>query len=70
MTHTTSKCIVITVSPQGETRLETKGFAGAECRIASQFLEAALGTASKEQLTAEFHQAASTTEAHVQMRLE
>ena len=59
------KTIVITVSPQGETRLETKGFAGTECRHASQFLETTLGTASQEQLTAEFHQTASTTEAQL-----
>ena len=56
------KTIVITVSPKGETRLETMGFSGAECRNASQFLETTLGTASQEQLTAEFHQVTSTTE--------
>jgi hypothetical protein len=37
------------------------GFSGAECRNASQFLETTLGTASQEQLTAEFHQVASTS---------
>ena len=62
------KTIVITVSPTGETQLETKGFAGAECRTASQFLEAALGASTKEQLTLEFHQAASTTETQVHQR--
>ncbi|MCA9124755.1 MAG: DUF2997 domain-containing protein [Planctomycetaceae bacterium] len=65
MKATTFKTIVITVSPQGETHLETKGFAGAECRRASQFLETALGAASQEQLTAEFHQATSATEAQL-----
>jgi len=63
------KTIVITVSPLGETRLETKGFAGSECRSASRFLETALGTSSNEQLTAEFHQAATTTETQVRQRL-
>jgi hypothetical protein len=57
-----SKTIEIIVSPQGQTKIETKGFAGAECREASKFLEQALGQAAGEQLTAEFHvsQTAST----------
>lgn len=44
------------ISPQGETKIETKGFAGAECQQASEFLEKALGQRQAEQLTAEFHQ--------------
>ena len=51
------KVIEIIVEPDGETRVETKGFTGAECRQASQFLEQALGNRVSEQLTAEFHQA-------------
>jgi hypothetical protein len=50
-----SKTIEIIVSPQGQTKIETKGFAGAECREASKFLEQALGQQAGEQLTAEFH---------------
>ena len=53
-----SMIIEIIVSPTGETRLETKGFAGAECKEASKFVEQALGKETTEQLTAEFHQAA------------
>ena len=49
------KTIEIIVSPQGETRLETKGFAGSSCRDASRLLEQALGTKTNEQLTPEFH---------------
>jgi hypothetical protein len=49
------KTITITVSPKGETSLETKGFAGAECREASRFVEEALGKRQSEQLTGEFH---------------
>ena len=37
------KIIEIVVSPAGQTQVETKGFAGAECRQASEFLEQALG---------------------------
>ena len=50
-----SKIIEIIVSPKGETKLETKGFAGAECQQASKFVEQALGAAAGERLTAEFH---------------
>ena len=51
-----SKVIEIIVSPTGETRLETKGFAGVECKAASKFVEQALGAATGEQITAECHQ--------------
>ncbi len=51
-----SKTIEITVSPQGKTRLETKGFAGEACREASEFLERTLGQTQAETLTVEFHQ--------------
>ena len=50
------KTITILVSPDGKTRVETKGFTGDSCREASRLLEAALGRAAHEQLTAEFHQ--------------
>ena len=51
------KRIEITVTPDGQTRIETKGFAGSECRDASRFLQRALGPQVGEQLTSEFHQA-------------
>ena len=50
------KIIRVIVGPKGETRVETKGFAGGECREASRFLEQALGQSTGEQLTAEFYQ--------------
>ena len=37
------KTIEIIVSPKGETRVETNGFAGGECREASKFIEESLG---------------------------
>jgi len=49
------KTIEIVVAPNGQTRVETKGFAGAECRQASRFVELALGKRIGEDLTAEFH---------------
>lgn len=60
MKSATSKTIEIIVSPTGQTRLETKGFSGTSCRDASRAFEAALGISQREQLTAEFHQAAQT----------
>ena len=51
-----NKIIEIIVSPAGETRLETKGFSGEECKEASKFVEHALGNRQSERLTAEFHQ--------------
>jgi len=48
------------VSPAGETKVETKGFAGSECRDASRFIEQALGKQVEERLTAEFHQTLSS----------
>ena len=50
------KTIEITVDPRGQARVQTRGFAGSECRQASRFVEQALGTRSAETLTAEFHQ--------------
>ena len=50
------KTIEITVDPKGQSKVETKGFAGGECREASRFVEQALGTRSAETLTAEFYQ--------------
>ena len=52
----TMKVIEIIISPQGEARVQTKGFAGAACQEASRFMEQALGQRTDERLTAEFHQ--------------
>ena len=60
------KIIEIVISPNGQTRVETKGFAGAECRDASKFIEQALGKQTGEQLTAEFHSSASIYEQNQQ----
>ena len=63
-----SKIIEIIVSPTGETRLETKGFAGEECREASRFVEEALGKRVGEQLTTEFHSMHTSNESVTQSR--
>ena len=53
------KTIEITVDTKGQSKVETKGFSGGECREASRFIEQVLGTRSAETLTAEFHQGQS-----------
>ena len=49
------KTIEITVTPNGQTQVETKGFEGSSCRQASEFLERALGRSIDERLTSEFY---------------
>ena len=61
-----SKVIEIIVSPKGEARVETKGFASNECQQASEFIEQALGQRTGEQLTAEFHQSQQTRQSNQQ----
>ena len=53
------KKIIITVSPTGETTVQTSGYTGPACKDASRFIEEALGQATAERLTPEYHQRAS-----------
>ena len=57
-----SQIIEIIISAKGESTVTTRGFTDASCRDASKALEEALGQRTGEQLTAEFHQAASAEE--------
>lgn len=50
------KIIEITVDAKGQTKVETRGFTGKECRDASKFIEQALGQQTAEKLTAEYYQ--------------
>jgi len=63
-----SKTIEIIVAPTGETKVETKGFTGSECREASRFIEQALGQQTEEHLTSEFytHQQVESRQTHDQ----
>jgi hypothetical protein len=51
-----ARIIEVIVSPQGETTIQTKGYAGGDCLQASKFLESALGVAVAEHKTTEFFQ--------------
>jgi len=54
------RIIEITVDTKGQSRVETRGFTGGECRDASKFIEQALGQRTDEKLTAEFYQNQAT----------
>ena len=58
--------VEITITAKGETSMQTRGFAGSSCRDASRFIEQALGQRLEEQLTAEFHQAATAKQSQQQ----
>jgi Protein of unknown function (DUF2997) len=53
------RIIEVTVSPKGETLVQTKGYAGSDCLRASRYLEESLGLAADERTTAEFYQEAA-----------
>ena len=57
------RIIEVTVSPRGETTVQTKGYAGGDCRDASRFVELALGVRTAEALTAEFYQGRAAEQA-------
>jgi hypothetical protein len=60
-----ARVIEVTVSPTGETAIQTKGYAGTDCLQASKFLEQALGVTSAEHRTAEYYETQSEQQ-HVQ----
>lgn len=60
-----NQSIEIMIAPDGQSRIETHGFTGNDCRTASRFLEQALGKSTAEQLKPEFHQSTSEAE-HLQ----
>jgi len=57
-----TRMIEVTVSPRGETSIQTRGYAGGDCLQASRFLEQALGVPLAEAKTAEFYQARAAEE--------
>jgi hypothetical protein len=50
------RIIEVTVSPTGETTVQTKGYAGADCLQASKFLEQSLGVVAGDHKTSEYYQ--------------
>jgi hypothetical protein len=62
-----NRVIEVTVSPKGETSIQTKGYAGIDCLQASKFLEQALGVVAKESKTGEFY-LATQTDQHIEQQ--
>jgi hypothetical protein len=57
-----SRVIEVTVSPQGDVSVQTRGYTGADCVQASKFLEQALGVATADHKTAEYYSTTETTQ--------
>jgi hypothetical protein len=57
-----SRVIEVTVSPQGDVTVQTKGYAGADCVRASKFVEQALGVATADHMTAEYYASTEATQ--------
>ena len=51
------KTIKATISPQGEVEIETTGFKGAACELATKELEKALGTTTRKKKSPEYYAA-------------
>ncbi|TWU33217.1 DUF2997 domain-containing protein [Novipirellula artificiosorum] len=62
------KRIEVIVSPDGSTKVETKGFTGSTCQQASEFLERSLGQKRSDHRTADFYrtEASQTQQARQQ----
>ena len=56
------KRIEITVAPTGETKVESFGFVGNDCRAATAAIESAIGLATSESLKPEYHLAREPNE--------
>jgi hypothetical protein len=61
-----TQIIEVVISPDGQSKVETKGFTGPSCQDASRFIEEALGSRVDEQLTGEFYQTQAQGESNVQ----
>ncbi|QDT66649.1 DUF2997 domain-containing protein [Calycomorphotria hydatis] len=59
---TLNKTIEIIIAPNGETRIETKGFTGTSCLAASRHFESALGTKTADQKTADYYHTQSESQ--------
>lgn len=50
------KSIVVTISPEGEVVIESVGYKGSACSLATKALEKALGISSKDTKKKEYHE--------------
>ncbi len=54
------RIIEVIVSPQGETTVQTKAYAGSDCLQASKFLEQALGSVTSDKKSFEIYKSESS----------
>jgi hypothetical protein len=54
-----SQLIEVTVSPQGETKIQAKGYEGQRCQEVSKFLETSLGLVTADTHTSDYYVQAS-----------
>jgi len=52
--------VIITVSPSGQSKVETRGLAGSSCQDATREIERALGKTTEDQKKLEYVQASQT----------
>lgn len=57
--------IIITIAPDGTTKILTQGFSGVSCKDATRELEKALGIITDEKLTSEYYQNTKSSEIHI-----
>jgi Protein of unknown function (DUF2997) len=55
-----ARVIEVAVSPQGEATVQTKGYAGGECLLASKFLGQSLGVTTADHKTSDYYQEVPT----------
>jgi len=55
------KEIIVDISPEGEVKIETRGFKGKSCVVESQFLKDLLGKETEKTLTPAYWQEQETT---------
>ena len=51
-----SEEIIIDIDPSGDTTIEVKGYSGPGCKALTADIERALGKATSDRLTSEYHQ--------------
>jgi hypothetical protein len=60
------RIIEVTVSPRGETTIQTRGYSGGDCLQSSKFLEQALGTSIADRKSAEYYNTQAVEQALTQ----
>lgn len=59
------KKITITITPDGETKIEASGYSGDECLKATKSIEEALGVSSSDPRVRKFEQVTTSTAAKI-----